>query len=115
MAVGGRIGDEDVGAGGSVDLAAVDGEGGAAAGDEVELLVGEDGVLGVRLDDVEAGLLGGLGVGAERPDPELHPHRVPGERVGTGQAIDGVDVDRLCGSYGLGLGHVTRLPGESSI
>ena len=65
MAVGAGIGDEDVGAGGSVEASRRRAEARAAPGDEIQLLVGELGALGVRLDDVVARLRGGVGVGAE--------------------------------------------------
>ena len=41
--------------------------------DEVQLLVGELWILAVGLDDVVAGLVGGVRVGAEGTDPEGQP------------------------------------------
>ena len=59
-----------------------------SGGDEVQLLVRELGILAVRLDDVVAGLVGGVGVAAERPDPERQPDRVPSEAPRAGNRLD---------------------------
>ena len=77
----GRVGHEDVGPRRCVEALAVERERGAAAGDEVELLVGEVGVLVVGLDDVVADALRGVGVGAEGAQTEMGAHRVPGQRA----------------------------------
>ena len=53
---------------GACDHRAVERECRGAAGDEVELLVA-GGLLGVGLDDVVAGRLRHVGVGAERAEP----------------------------------------------
>ena len=50
-------------------------------------------LLGVRLDDVVAFLAGDVRVAAKRADSERHPHRQPGQRVRTGDALDLVEMD----------------------
>jgi hypothetical protein len=70
-----------------VDGLAVERERGRAARDEVQLLVA-GALLGVRLDDVVAGVLRHVGVGAERADPELVPDRQPAQRARAGERLD---------------------------
>jgi hypothetical protein len=72
---------------------AVDRERGAPGRDEVELLLGELRVLGVGLDDVPPRLVGGVGVAAEGADVEGQPDGAPGERSGTRNRLDLVEVD----------------------
>jgi hypothetical protein len=76
-------------------LLAVEDELGASFGDEVELLVAELRALGVRLDDVDAGLLGGIGVRAERLDPEREPDRTPSQRPRAWDRLDLLEPDDL--------------------
>ena len=76
-------------------LLAVEDEAGAPTRDEVELLVAELRALSVRLDDVDACLLGGVGIGAEGVDPEREPDRAPGQRAGAGDGRDLVESDDL--------------------
>ena len=90
-----RIGDEHVSPRRRVVGVAVDRECRPAGRDEVQLLVGEVRILGVRLDDVLARLAGGVGVAAERAHPERHPDRMPGQAPGAGNRLELVEVDDL--------------------
>jgi hypothetical protein len=45
------------------------------------------------LDDIEPGLGGRIGVGAERVDPELAAHGPPGDVARTGDGLELVEVD----------------------
>jgi hypothetical protein len=76
-------------------LLAVEDELGASFGDEVELLVAELRALGVRLDDVDARLLGGIGVRAERLDPQREPDGTPSQRPRAWDRLDLLEPDDL--------------------
>jgi hypothetical protein len=49
----------------------------------------------VRLDDVDPGLLGRVGVRPESLDAEREPHRPPGQGARAGDRLDVVESDDL--------------------
>ena len=93
--VRGRVGDEHVRPRRRVVGVAVDRECRPPGRDEVQLLVGESRVLGVRLDDVLPRLAGGVGVAAERAHPEREPDRMPGQAAGAGDRVELVEANDL--------------------
>jgi len=95
VAVRRRVWHEDIGPGVDLVLLAIEDELGAPFGDEVELLVAELRALGVRLDDVDPGLLGGIGVRAERLDPEREPDGTPSQRPRAWDRLDLLEPDDL--------------------
>jgi hypothetical protein len=95
VAVRRRVWHEDIGPGVDLVLLAIEDELGAPFGDEVELLVAELRALGVRLDDVDPGLLGRIGVRAERLDPEREPDGTPSQRPRAWDRLDLLEPDDL--------------------
>jgi hypothetical protein len=95
VAVRRRVWHEDIGPGLDLVLLAVEDELGASFGDEVELLVAELRALGVRLDDVDPGLLGGIGVRAKRLDLEREPDGTPSQGPRAWNRLDLLEPDDL--------------------
>ena len=97
VAVRRGIGDEHVRARRRVVGLSVDREGRPAGRDEVQLLVGEVGVFGVRLDDVLPRLAGRVRVGAKRSHPKRQPDWMPCEAARAGNSLELGEVDDLRG------------------
>ena len=111
-----RIVEIDECAGGRVDLLAVDGERRVPGDDGVDLLVAEL-RLGVLLDDLVAGVRGGIRVDPERGDTECLAHRLPDERAEDGNAFELVERQALhdtSRSASSTTGSITSVPSTRS-
>ena len=89
------VGDEHVRPRRRIVRGAVDREGRPPRGNEVQLLMGQGRILGVRLDDVLSRLAGRVRVAAERLDPKRPSDRMPGEASGAGNRLELIQVDDL--------------------